>query len=473
MTRKKKACFIFVCFVACWIGLGAQSLIRLTEQVVGVLPIANGGTAVTALSSLSLSSFGGSLNLPSQCPTCATGPDNTIYGGIIGSFFGGRTTLAANSAAWGGVVNVSSAPVVTPVDLTINNLTVTTTTANGAGSLWTIGINNFAGTVVNTQTQPLPLTIGNNAAAGTYQQSSMTPGMFFGNGSTSSINLNGIFPTGSTSAAVRMMSANIVGVAKQWLVTGLKGSTVAISSTVYASPSDNGVPNSTEANAAVLMPFNTAASNLCIYYSGAGPAGGTFVLTMRKNGTTSTALAVTVAASAGVGEYCDNSDTVALMAGDWITWQLTNNSGSAVSATLASISMAIATGGGPTGMVVFNFRRSFTSGSTYYMAGLASDGSANTTEANTQTPAPRAFTAKNFYCYVNTAPGTNPLAVFLRNNTANTALTVSVTTSTTGSISDTNGAHAVSIANKDLFDVSLNQSSGTAPVVSSCSMEID
>ena len=44
MTRKQKAAVLFGCFAACWIGVAGQSLIRLTTQVVGILPVANGGT---------------------------------------------------------------------------------------------------------------------------------------------------------------------------------------------------------------------------------------------------------------------------------------------------------------------------------------------------------------------------------------------------------------------------------------------
>lgn len=43
MTRKTKVSVLIVCLAACFLGVAAQSLIRLTSQVVGILPIANGG----------------------------------------------------------------------------------------------------------------------------------------------------------------------------------------------------------------------------------------------------------------------------------------------------------------------------------------------------------------------------------------------------------------------------------------------
>jgi len=88
-------------------------------------------------------------------------------------------------------------------------------------------------------------------------------------------------------------------------------------------------------------------------------------------------------------------------------------------------------------------------------------------EANAQTVAPFAFTAKNLFCSWNNAAQGTGLTFVLRDNGAVTALTFTATSGTSGN--DT--THSVSVSAGDLLDIGLvNSNTSNATGIWRCSI---
>jgi hypothetical protein len=183
-------------------------------------------------------------------------------------------------------------------------------------------------------------------------------------------------------------------------------------------------------------------------------------------------LTISVPASGGVGTYCDITHTASIGSTDAFYFALVNGSGSG-SGTINSVSIMTSLPSGATGMVIFGLggQTMANNSSLYFNPFVGNSGSG--TETAHEFPMPRALTASNLNCYVTTAPLTSANNITVRQNAASppSGLTVNLALLTTGLIQDT--SHTISFANKDLFDLLDNQSSGTAPAVSSCSMQVD
>ncbi len=99
---------------------------------------------------------------------------------------------------------------------------------------------------------------------------------------------------------------------------------------IYNSATQNASPS--ENDSLFPLPFSGKIKNLFVQLTTAHVAGGTFVVTMRKGtslaGMASTALVVTIPASAGVGTYVNITDEITVAENDLICFLFTNNGSS-------------------------------------------------------------------------------------------------------------------------------------------------
>lgn len=413
-----------------------------------------------------------------SCPTCVTGPNQSIIGGIVGGLVTNNTVgiAAGNFYGWFSAASVGPATAFGS-DLWLSGLTVYLDTAMGTGGQYTLSLQNFNGATLEFS-NPFLLSIPNNAAIGVFQ-SPVTEPIFVPTGVYGAMNTGGFSPANAVVGSLDGFSANVVGAAVQPLGVGLGGNSVVGSTTVYTGFSQGtSTTNTTEALDFDVAPYAFTASNLCISLKGAAPSGGTFTATLRKATSggsyapADTALVATVVASGGIGTYCDTTDTVAFAATDTFDVKLVNGSGS-TGPTLYGLSMMTTVPNGSTGMIVWGFGGStFPNNSTKYFPPFSVVAGSGT-EALDEAPMPRALSMSNLSCYVTTAPLTSTNALTVRQNAGNpsSGLTVTLALATTGVIQDV--AHTISFANKDLFDIASTQASGTAPAVSSCSTAVN
>src|SRR5262249_28882020 len=125
---------------------------------------------------------------------------------------------------------------------------------------------------------------------------------------------------------IRSVAWEVIGSTSQPLGSWLNTGTVAASTTAFIGPDEPASTSTTTENLeGVVIPYAATAKNLCIRTNTTQSANNSLVVTLRKNGTTSTALVITIAAGSIAAIYCDNTDTVSLAAGDWIDFQIVNN----------------------------------------------------------------------------------------------------------------------------------------------------
>ena len=89
-----------------------------------------------------------------------------------------------------------------------------------------------------------------------------------------------------------------------------------------------------------VCPRSMTFSNLYVLTSDAQGAGGSLVITIRKN-SSNTTLTTTIPAGGAAGQYTDVTHSFTAVAGDVITIQATNNWGGGSAATLRNISMKV------------------------------------------------------------------------------------------------------------------------------------
>lgn len=97
--------------------------------------------------------------------------------------------------------------------------------------------------------------------------------------------------------------------------------------------------SSTEAGVQVTVPTKGTISNLYLSTSSSQPGTGTYVITLRQNGTSSS-IVVTISAGGGAAVYSDTSHSLAVNAGDLINIQGKNNATSNA-ATISYLSFKI------------------------------------------------------------------------------------------------------------------------------------
>ena len=92
MKNREKLLLLILCFVAVFC-VAAQTAINLSTQVTGILPLSETSLTVTSPIVLATPNI--------SCPTCSTGPNTTIIGGIIGGNANGTAFAASRLQAFG------------------------------------------------------------------------------------------------------------------------------------------------------------------------------------------------------------------------------------------------------------------------------------------------------------------------------------------------------------------------------------
>lgn len=215
----------------------------------------------------------------------------------------------------------------------------------------------------------------------------------------------------------------------------------------------------TEADVQYTIRRATTYSNLRVFIKANTINSGTTTITFRDNnfggGNGAQTLSIGFGAT-GAFEDTTNSDVVS--AGDKIDQQMIASGTSGVIQTtivqMAHTSVgremvASTPGGQSTGADSYNVAEG------YYLPTL--------TEADSQIAARAAFTGKNLFVNVKTHGATSGVNVFLRQNTANSTLTVNIPSSTTGLFEDT--TNQVSIAVADVYNYLIDRVGGANTIV--------
>jgi len=391
-----------------------------------------------------------------------SGPATSAFGGLVGGRINSAT--ATGYSFFGLAVNTSGGYPF-PRTLVLQNLGFCTSAANTAGNVTALrfGPLDAANTLEDA---PYFATMGSGQAAGCFQN--VGPQIPISQFQSIRVINTTFGPAGATLIG---WSAETVGAASQPTGAFPNASTIATGVTAWTGPSNwASFETATQAKTAVVVPFDATAQSLCLRTNNAQSINGTLVPTLMINGSAS-ALTTSIAAAGAAGLYCDLTNTAAITAGDYIDWQVVNN-GSATSAAMNWFSMDLVPSGTATGWIVFGMHTRVPSASSHnYFPGFTNAAPDSATEANMHAPAPRNFTAKNLYCYVNTAPASNTAVVTLIKNGAPTGLTLNITIGTTGVVSDL--VNTVSYTLGDNFSLDVNLGAGAVPVIASCSMEVD
>ena len=484
-----QSCFVYVvpagsawdanCHNATLVAGTGISLTRAPDT----LTIANTGvTGVTATSPVVST---GTTAPVISCPTCMTGPNMTLVGGIIGTYGGASGWAANRSYPWFGNAVEGGFYYATyiPFSAWINNLVVST--GDNAGHVPTsIGVGTILGGSSVTPSQNT-FTILPGTAAQTVVSGIGAPPTWVPAGALSAAVISAAVSAGSDT--FRGLSAQLVGTTSQLLGNAYAGVTVSTGATVYTGFSMSGTPTATEANVEVPIPYTLGATarNLCVYMATANAAGGNLVFTLRQGigaagAMADTLLVATVPLSSYAGDvYCDNfavtGHAITLAQGDRIDVSIVNGNAGAASGAIQSISMELVPTGTSTGMIIWG-----TDGITLPAAGTTYGAPFTnvrlTAPSYVATGMPRAVTAKNLICYVTAAPlvQTEVMTVFKNGSGPGSGLvaTAAVGDGVPEEVSDV--AHTISFAAADSFSLQyLNASGGTAAVISSCSMEVD
>ena len=421
-----------------------------------------------------------------SCPTCLTGLDIDVVGGIIGANQG------ANALGAGKYLGLSSSSISTssqmsaPFDFWLDKFTISTATNTQNGCPIQAGL----GAIYSGSTSLVPVQQSiwsfplSNPSSGVYH--SLLPPTFVSAYLPISFMIGVL---GNCGLSMGGMSAEIRGTKSQLLVANLGGSTILSSATNYTGFSMSSTPgtSSDESKFEVVIPFpgGATARNLCVYSIETNPPlGGDVAFTLRQGvgaagamGPTSVAVDVPNSSVAN-GIYCDyylyTGDQATLARGDRIAIQIINNNAS-TSQKFAGISLELVPTGSATGMIIFGSNAvTFPNTSSTYGAPFTNKQSTNETIARAGMP--RAVVMKNAFCYVTSAPGTNPYSLtWYQNGSApNGGLAISIPTNVTapGELSDT--ANAINFSALDTFSLQYaGTAGGTAPAISSCSVEVD
>ncbi|HYF55017.1 MAG TPA: hypothetical protein VEA41_12230 [Salinarimonas sp.] len=122
------------------------------------------------------------------------------------------------------------------------------------------------------------------------------------------------------------------------LFTQLGQSTVLASTTTWASPGSTNF-NGTDGNRKMPLPVGGTLKNLYVRTNNAQPGDAGITITLRKNGVAQS-LAVTIAAGSAAGTFSDTTNTVTVVAGDYIDLQFANSSTN-TSAQFLGVSMLL------------------------------------------------------------------------------------------------------------------------------------
>jgi len=179
-----------------------------------------------------------------------------------------------------------------------------------------LGWKGTAGTAVYTSSNTTA-----QSGSGPPKFAGLAPGRFTGNLSLNDTNLQ---------AAMQTLDRHIHGV--QAYLSNAIGGTVPAGSTYYCYPYNFAVPSATSRTMPILR--NGIMKNLYVRQTGTQPASGSLVINIGE-------LSLTIpAGTSGAQTHSNTTDSVAVSAGDFITFQLINNA-AAPSTTLGFLGVEI------------------------------------------------------------------------------------------------------------------------------------
>ena len=226
---------------------------------------------------------------------------------------------------------------------------------------------------------------------------------------------------------------------------------IAESLTRYVCLSGAFVASATEANAQYTFRVASTLSRFRVYVSSNANTATTTCRT-RLNAANG-AQSVSVAGSS-TGSFEDTTNTDTVVAGDEVNFQVITGAGTG--AFVLSLMQVLSTSIGRQVAATFVTGVAFSADS--YLVAEAYIGG-NATESASQKTARSSFTAKNMFVYVS-ANTTTAADVYLRKNGANSALTVSVASGTTGVFEDT--TNSVDFVAADTYNWFVDITSGTS-----------
>lgn len=191
-------------------------------------------------------------------------------------------------------------------------------------------------------------------------------------------------------------------------------------------------------------------------------------VTLRKNATTDTALAVTIGSSA-TGIFEDTADTVASAAGDkWSTKVTTGGTGTSIA--IRTISYLFAATTDTSSRFVF-YGNSTTQTTTTYFALVGTASAGDATESNVKNRIRQSGTIKNLYVRIrsNSKAGNSPIK--FRKNGADAGPTVTVGSSATGDFEDTSNTTTVAAGDDASISWAFTVAGTIIPQITSIALE--
>lgn len=175
-------------------------------------------------------------------------------------------------------------------------------------------------------------------------------------------------------------------------------------------------------------------------------------ITLRKNGANANE---TVSVGSGAsGQFQDTTHTDAVAAGDdWAVNVVAGATGTRMRVQLMSVLFTATTTTNSLTKLAAGTSQAFTTSNATNYLGLCEQFRIDTTEVNHQFKFKTAGTLKNSSCIVSANARATATTFNVRNNTANTGITISVTASTTGLFEDT--THTAAVAVNDLVNYAL------------------
>lgn len=390
-----------------------------------------------------------------------------ITGGIVGSSGSSASTWSNVALAPFGDSAATSVFAAAPFSFFLVNPTLTTSNTNGSAGLQVQLDTNLGATPTRVQ---WIMGIPPGAVAGVYRNTSLPPYQIAAGQPFSNIGVNSIPTNGTALATVRGLTYNLVGT-NNTMLGAYVGATVPASGTRFVGFSNT--LQSTETLTQTVMATAYSISGFCAYAS-AGAAGST-VITLRK-AAADTTLILTIPTAGTAGVWCITGTAITGAAGDLLDWKIVNNDVSNPTGTIVNLIAQDTPTLPATGQLTFGLGSStLTSNQNNYsppFSGIAT----SITQLNNQVGLPRAIVVPKLSCRAFTCPGTNDATFTVQKNGVSTSLAVTVlhTDTCPETVTDTTAAHAVAFAAGDLINLIENQpTSGTAPVVSSCSVEHD
>jgi hypothetical protein len=395
-----------------------------------------------------------------SCPTCATGADTTVYGGIIGGVLGSASGIIPFSST----ATTSRTAFATDLFLSGPFFCLSSPSDNDWVAV-ALGTNTPSGTTItNGYIDSVASGLSASSCVGQNKQVFFTP---------SSTPISGVSNTLGSSSIQTYWSSAVLGSMTQPLSVR-PNSTTGSSSTHYTS-AGQGLTSSTTTSDEQLVQLPVAnaldVSSMCLVTTTSQGAAGSLVITLRKN-EVDTAMVVTVPLSGLSGRRCYSASTISFAAGDELSISMTNNHTS-TSASIDNISLETTpTASGMTALLVFpKGNRILTASADRYSPMFVND-TLKTAENDAWSPLPRDGTIKNLRCYLKTAPAADA-TVTLYQNGSPTGLTVTLDHAGGGDrvISDT--THTVSASMYDGLSLDWTSAGGSVAVSSGCTAEFD